>query len=313
MATTQFKRGKGWVKDYPDFRDNGPDTAKITQGQKTRGVKTSVSELLLRLQKQNKKKLPKSTKITLPPKTDLRKWCSPIDDQGDIGSCTAHAGTALYEYFERRAYGKHVDASRLFLYKVTRNLLGWQGDDGAELRTTMGAMALFGLVPEKYWPYNEYDFNKEPEAFHYSFAQNYQALVYYRLDGIGVNKDTLLRRIKEHLHLGLPSIFGFTCYSSLDEDEVTETGKIPFPGDKEKTDGGHAVMAVGYDDNIIIENPLSPKIKTKGAILIRNSWGKTWGHNGYGWLPYEFVKRGIADDWWTMIKGEWVETEEFGM
>lgn len=308
-----FKRGTGWIKDYPDFRDQGPDTFHLTGSQMKRGVKEPVSEMLSHLRKKSGKKTSKSKNIVLPAKVDLRKWCSPIDDQGDIGSCTAHAGTALYEYFERRAFGKHVDASRLFLYKVTRNLLGWHGDDGAELRTTMGAMALFGLVPEKYWPYVEHDFNKEPEAFQYSFAQNYQALVYYRLDGIGVNKDVLLKRIKEHLHLGLPSIFGFTCYTSLDEDEVVETGKIPFPGLKEKINGGHAVMAVGYDDNITIENPLSPKIKTKGAILIRNSWGKNWGDKGYGWLPYEFVKKGIADDWWTMIKGEWVETEEFGI
>lgn len=113
------KKGRGWVKDYPGFRDNVPDTNVLSKGQKSRGNKAPVGALLSRLQKPGKKK------IVLPVKTDLRKWCSPIDDQGEIGSCTAHAGTALYEYFERRAFGKHIDASRLFLYKVTRNLLGW--------------------------------------------------------------------------------------------------------------------------------------------------------------------------------------------
>jgi C1A family cysteine protease len=199
----------------------------------------------------------------------------------------------------------------LFLYKVTRNLLGWEADDGAQLRTTMAAMAMFGLVPEKYWPYEEHKFNSEPNAFQYSFAQNYQALVYYRLDGQGITKPVLLQKIKEHLQMGLPSIFGFTCFSSMDEDEVAKTGKIPFPGRNEDTDGGHAVMAVGYDDNMVIVNPLNLK-ETKGAIMIRNSWSTEWGNKGYGWLPYEFILQGMADDWWTMIKAEWVDTKEFG-
>jgi C1A family cysteine protease len=308
MASIAQRKGKGWLKDLPDFRDNTPETDHTSKKQQLRGAKKSVKEVLDQLKKPARGSVPK--KIILPSKVDLREWCSPIEDQGEIGSCTAHAGTALYEYFERRAHGKYIHASRLFLYKVTRNLLKWEGDDGAHLRATMAAMALFGLVPEKYWPYVEKKFNDEPSAFLYSFAQNYQALLYYRLDGTGVTKPALLNKIKEHLHLGLPSVFGFTCYTSLDS---AEDGKIPFPGRNEETDGGHAIMAVGYDDTIKIVNPLNKKIVTKGAILIRNSWGESWGEKGYGWLPYDYVLSGIADDWWTMIKAEWVDTQQFGL
>src|SRR5690606_36777834 len=145
-----------------------------------KGVKKPVKELLsavdgLSLSKKRSSQKSEAAKI------DLRKWCSPIEDQGQLGSCTAHAGTALYEYFERRAFGKYIHGSRLFLYKATRNLLGWKGDDGAYLRTTMAAMALFGIVPEKFFPYDPEKFNEEPSAFLYSYAQNYQALTYYRL------------------------------------------------------------------------------------------------------------------------------------
>ena len=82
----------------------------------------------------------KRPKTSLPDSVDLKEWCSPIEDQGELGSCTAQAGVALVEYFERRAFGKHLDASRLFLYKATRNMLHWTGDTGAFLRTTMGAI-----------------------------------------------------------------------------------------------------------------------------------------------------------------------------
>lgn len=67
-----------------------------------------------------------------------------------MGSCTANAGVRMIEFYENKAYGVWLDTSRLFIYKATRNLLRWMGDTGAYLHTTMGAMALFGVPPEKY-------------------------------------------------------------------------------------------------------------------------------------------------------------------
>ena len=302
-------KGTGWMKDYPDFRDNTPTTSILTPKQELRGVTEPVNEILRKLNPASQKKTAALKKAAVSSKVDLSAWCSPVEDQGSIGSCTAHAGVGLYEYFERRAFGRHIDASRLFLYKATRNLLRWTGDDGAYLRTTMAAMALFGLVPEKYWPYNESRFNEEPNAFLYSYAQNYQALIYYRLDAAGVVKQPLLDKIKDHLRNGLPLIFGFTCFTSLDQ---ADDGKIPFPDKTEEVEGGHAVMAVGFDDAKKITNPNNNVTET-GAIKIRNSWGRAWGEQGYGWLPYEYVLKSIADDWWSMTKAEWIDTKQFGL
>jgi C1A family cysteine protease len=89
------------------------------------------------------------------------------------------------------------------------------------------------------------------------------------------------------------------------------TGRIPYPAAGEKIVGGHAVMAIGYNDQLKIKNTNPGGIETKGALLIRNSWGTGWGEGGYGWLPYEYVLIGLAVDWWSLLKNEWIDSGEF--
>lgn len=281
------RRGTGWLPDYPDLRD-------YTSGSE------AVEPLLA------KTSVPGLRAEGAPGSVDLRQWCSPIEDQGQIGSCTAHAGAGMLEYFQRKAYGKHLDASRRFLYKVTRTLGGFEGDSGAFLRTTIGAMTLFGVPPESYWPYIEAEFDEEPPAFCYAFGQSYQALKYFRLDPPGVERPQLLEAIKSHLASQLPAMFGFTVYSSI--GAAGADGKVPFPIGSDKVEGGHAVMAVGYDDAAEVA---SGEGSTRGAILFRNSWSEQWGEDGYGWLPYDYVLQGLASDWWVLIENEWVDTGEF--
>jgi C1A family cysteine protease len=293
------KKGKGWLRDLPDMRDYTPQHKAI-------------KPLL------DKTQPPKKKSKALPITVDLRPWFSPVEDQGGIGSCTAQAGVALIEYFQKRAFGKHIDASKLFLYKVTRRLLHFQGDTGAYLRTTMGAIALFGVPPEEYWPYtdnttdngNNAYYDAEPPAFCYAFAQNYQAIKYYRLDTPDIPRDKLVTTLKANLAAGIPSMFGFTCYDSI-ATAWENGGKIPFPDPNESVTGGHAVVTAGYDDEIEITNPNNPGITTKGAFLIKNSWGEQWGDAGYGWLPYDYVTQWLATDWWSLIKSEWIDTGNF--
>ena len=303
MSETVKKFGMGWLPDYPDFRDYTVEHNKVASRLKALGQKDSIKAML------SKVGVAKRAKTSLPDSVDLKEWCSPIEDQGELGSCTAQAGVGLVEYFERRAFGRHIDGSRLFLYKATRNMLHSTGDTGAFLRTTMGAMTLFGVPPEEFWPYDLANFDKEPPAFCYAFAQNYQTISYYRLDPPGTSKEALLKQSKTNLAGGLPSMFGFTVYSSI--SQATTTGKIPYPTSGENILGGHAVVAVGYDDTMKIKNTNPGETETTGAMLIRNSWGTDWGSGGYGWLPYEYILRGIAVDWWSLLKNEWVDTEEF--
>lgn len=302
MSEITEQLGMGWFPDYPDVRDLTVEHDEVSLRLKALGQRDSIKAML------SKAGAAKPAK-GLPASVDLRTWFSPIENQASLGSCTANAGVAVVEYFERRAFGKHIDASRLFLYKATRNMLHWTGDTGAFLRSTMGALALFGVPPEEYWPYVITDFDKEPTPFCYAFARNYQAISYYRLDPPGTNKTDLLNRVKTNLAAGLPSMFGFTVYSSY--IQAATTGKIPYPTAGEKIVGGHAIVVAGYDDTMKIKNTNLGVAETTGALLIRNSWGAGWGAGGYGWLPYEYVLKGLAVDWWSLLKNEWIDTGNF--
>jgi C1A family cysteine protease len=281
--------GLGWLRDLPDFRDYTSESAPVASQLEAIGVAQ-----------------PKA--LTLASRVDLRQYCSPIENQGALGSCTANATVGLVEYFERRAHGKFIDASRLFLYKVTRDLLHWTGDTGAYLRSTMGALALFGVPPEEYCPYDVTAFDNEPSAMCFAFASNFRAIAYYRLDPAGTTPSALLDRIKANLSAGLPSVFGFTVYSSI--SQAAATGRIPYPTTGDKVIGGHAMLMVGYDDNITITNANNAS-STKGAFIVRNSWGPSWGDHGYGMLPYSYVTNRLAVDFWSLTNQAWTDTGAF--
>lgn len=295
------KVGTGWLAPQPDLRDYTPLHRQITSfnkklkfpGQKTNDARSAL-------------KSPVKSSV------DLREWCSPIEDQLDLGACTAHAAAGIVEYFEKRAFGKHIDASRLFLYKTTRNLMQVSGDTGAWLRETVGALVLCGVPDERYWPYKIKNFDDEPSGFVYALAENYSTIKYFCHDPQGSDTPSadVLASVKSYLSAGIPAMFGFWGFGTFEES--TAPGDIPFPCKGEKAQWGHAVMAVGYDDDRKISN-LKCKNETTGALLIRNSWGRNWGDDGYGWLPYDYVLNGLALDFWSVLDMKWIDTGNFGL
>ncbi len=288
--------GTGWLPSKPDLRDYTENSKDIKSKSQKLGLSSSG-------------KLKKG----LPKKVDLSKWCSPIENQGGIGSCTAHAAVGIVEYFQRRAFNKHIDGSRLFVYKTTRNLMGVIGDTGADLRNAMGALALCGVPPEQYWKYTdtEPDYDREPTSFVYSVADNYESLKYFCHDPASarVPYKSVLGSVKKYLAAGIPSMFGFWGFNSF--DYAGNYGDIPFPCPRESIEWGHAIVAVGFDDSKKITNTLCNETTT-GALKIRNSWSEDWGYDGYGWIPYEYVLQGLADDFWSLLDMECVDTGKFG-
>ena len=151
MGCTKPINKFGWIPDKPshlDYIRSHPEVQKILA------------------------KIPKKSARSA---VDLRPHCSPIVDQGQLGSCTANAASGLYEYMELKAYGTFQPVSRLFIYKATRDFMKLSGDSGAEIRSTLGALTLFGAPLEDFYPYDITVFDNEPSAFLYAFAENFKA------------------------------------------------------------------------------------------------------------------------------------------
>jgi C1A family cysteine protease len=242
----------GWVPDLPDSRDH---------------LYTAPQEVL----------------TILPSKVDLRPQCPPVLDQGHLGSCTANAiGNAhRFDQIKQRINPDFLP-SRLFIYYNERNIEGTvDSDSGAMIRDGIKTIAKQGVCPEELWPYDVLKFTKKPSAKAYQEALKHQAISYQRLL-------QTLSQMKGCLAAGYPFVFGFTVYESFESQTVAKTGKVPLPSPSESSVGGHAVMAVGYND-------------ASQSFIVMNSWSTKWGDKGFCYIPYSYLTdTDLAADFWTI-------------
>jgi C1A family cysteine protease len=225
---------------------------------------------------------PTPVMANIPASADLTDQCPPVYDQGQLGSCTANAIGAAFQFDELKQKAPSVMPSRLFIYygeRVIEHTVG--ADSGAQIRDGIKVVASEGVCPETDWPYDPTKFAEKPPPNAFTDAKKYKAVTYQRLI-----QD--LNTMKGCLAEGYPFVFGISVYASFEGDDVAKTGQVPMPTTQEKLLGGHAILAVGYDDSTRM-------------FTFRNSWGTGWGKNGYGFIPYSYLTdTNLADDFWTI-------------
>jgi C1A family cysteine protease len=254
MAQPTRRRTKryGWIPDLPDQRDRMFSA-------------------------------PPATLRALPPLVDLRRQQPPIYDQGQLGSCTAQAIAGVLQYDQAKQGQADVfTPSRLFIYYNERAILGTVDEDsGAMLRDGIKTVAKQGGPHETLWPYVIARFRQKPAAVVYKDGTAHEAILYQRVR-------QSIDQLRGCLADGYPFVFGFSVYDSFESAAVAKSGKVPMPGPGEVLVGGHAVVAVGYDD-------------AQRRFIVRNSWGTAWGMKGYCTMPYDYLlDPNLCDDFWTI-------------
>jgi C1A family cysteine protease len=220
------------------------------------------------------------TTRTSPNSVDLRKYCSPIENQGNLGSCTGQAIAGAIELLNKRN-GKYRDISRLFIYYYERLILGTVNyDSGAYIRDGIKSTNKYGASLESLWPHDIRKYKQEPITEAKNDALNRKVTRYERLTNLDGFIDALSN--------GYPIIMGFNVYTSFMSNNVARTGVMPYPNTKrERLLGGHAVLIVGYN-------------KTKKVLIARNSWGTNWGDKGYFYMPFDIISPSMSDDYWII-------------
>ncbi|MCX6243229.1 MAG: C1 family peptidase [Bacteroidetes bacterium] len=225
---------------------------------------------------------PRAMLLKLPVKVDLRSTCPPVYNQGQLGSCTANAIGAAFQFGQMKQGLDTFMPSRLFIYYNERVIEdSVDSDNGAQIRDGIKTVNKQGVCREEIWNYDLNQFTKKPPAKCYKDALSNQVLSYQR-----VVRD--VKHMKGCLAEGYPFVFGFTVYNSFESGSVEKTGKLDMPKKNEGVVGGHAVLAVGYDD-------------TRKRFIIRNSYGPDWGLKGYFTMPYQYLEDdNLSDDFWTI-------------
>lgn len=224
---------------------------------------------------------PISAAPSFPTSVDLSSGFPPCYDQGDLGSCTANAIAGVVQYVQKQEALVEVMPSRLFIYYNERAMEGHVGQDsGAQIRDGIKSVAKLGVCPEDTdWPYDITKFAVKPPTQAYTDALKEVVTKYLRVAQVA---SVMMQCLAD----GHPFVGGITVYESF---KGNNGGDIPMPSPNEKVLGGHAIVFVGYDQQT-------------GRFKFRNSWGASWGKNGYGTLPFAYLlSPNLASDFWAIL------------
>jgi hypothetical protein len=210
--------------------------------------------------------------MTLDILQDLRSVLGPVRDQGRRPTCLSFAASAVHE--QARGDLDPLCVEWLFYHAAQR--AGTGPREGTTMPDTRNVMQDLGQPLEPIWPYN----GQPPSTAAWQPPAGVSLLFRCGSDGCGTD----LAQVRQVLDRGKPVVLALFVSSVFTAAAAwLQTGtEIILPDDGEPIDRqrGHAVVAVGYG-----------RFGSEDLILIRNSWGRAWGADGYAWVSRPYLSR----------------------
>lgn len=202
---------------------------------------------------------------------DLSPNFTPIKDQGPIGSCSAFAVTSVYEYILKKNKEIVSDLSERFVYYNVRKEHGGLNSEGSAISHVIGTMTKHGVCTETLCPYSVEHYNDDPseEAVSDAVKRTVKKALNIPLTN---DLDVCVSNIRSSIAEGYPVIISLRVYPSLHRCR----GPVEMPQAGETDEGSHAMVIVGYDDDAQM-------------FKVRNSWGASFGEQGYCYIPYDYI------------------------
>ena len=227
--------------------------------------------------KNKKPKLDKKIKL---PASYTVSGMSSIKNQSSCGACWAFATSGVVEYLT----GKNDLSEKEYVECVTTDTdpdYGNNGCSGGWYGYSLDYTKRFGVSPESCFPYDASDADncsdKCSNPSWKAYVTNADKYAHW-----GDPDPSYISTLKNYVYNYGP--VAVSMYVPRDGSFDTYSGGVYHYADTAfNQDGrGHAVVVCGWDDSK----------GTGGAFYVRNSWGTSWGENGYFWIAYE----DMADD-----------------
>lgn len=220
------------------------------------------------------------TMAALPANVDLRPGFQPVYNQGMTNACVGFSTVAgLGEYMAHKR-GWNMRFSPRYLWNLGRKAEGSVNQNvGMYLEDAIKIMDNLGMIPEQAYPFTTT--NADDPAFNNVLTQlpsnqMIEDAKKYRISQ-GWERIPSVHAMKKALAEGKPVVFAMMIFSNIQDGA---NGMVPMPGPNDQPLGGHAILAVGYDN-------------ARRVFIFRNSWGAEWGDKGYGYLPYDYFRANV--------------------
>lgn len=224
---------------------------------------------------------------------DLRPYTSPRHDQKATSSCVAQSVVKALEIKRILKYGrdKHIDLSILDVYWGARDLMSpkmTNEDMGTHISLACDVLRRYGVCRESMHPFSERNLFIPPPVTATREARINRIHSHFRLYS---RNSELIEDMILNLRAGNPIVFG----TVVGDQWKGYNGKSIIKPEK-KWSGRHAMTCLGW-------------LASKGCFVVENSWGRSFGDDGFAYVAPEVFTDRQTKDLWVIVDGSetWFE------